>query len=125
MERVQRRRPVWQLDDASIAILNTDLAAAVSTITWMVMDMKGLGKPTLVGAMSGAITGLVAITPAAGYVSGYGAIVIGIASGIIPWLAFYKLMPRLKVDDALGVFPAHGVAGLTGGILTGSWRTLA
>ena len=105
--------------DASIAVLNTDLATAVSAIVWMLMDMKFLGKPTLVGAMSGAITGLVAITPAAGYVSGYGAIVLGIAGGSIPWIATYKLMPKLKLDDALGVFPAHGVAGLTGGILTG------
>jgi len=105
--------------DASIAVLNTDLATAVSAITWMAMDMSFLKKPTLVGAMSGAITGLVAITPAAGYVSGYGAIILGIAGGTIPWWATYKLLPRLKVDDALGVFPAHGVAGLTGGILTG------
>jgi ammonium transporter, Amt family len=105
--------------DASIAVINTDLATAVSAITWMAMDMKFLKKPTLVGAMSGAITGLVAITPAAGYVSGYGAIVLGIAGGTIPWLATYKLLPRMKVDDALGVFPAHGVAGLTGGVLTG------
>jgi Amt family ammonium transporter len=105
--------------DASIAIMNTDTAAAVSAITWILMDMRGIGKPTMTGAMSGAITGLVAITPAAGYVSGWGAIIIGICSGIIPWLAMYKLMPRLKVDDPLGVFPGHGVAGLTGGILTG------
>jgi Amt family ammonium transporter len=105
--------------DASIAVINTDLATAVSAVVWMLMDMKFLGKPTLVGAMSGAITGLVAITPAAGYVSGYGAIILGIAGGTIPWLATYKLLPRMKVDDALGVFPAHGVAGLTGGILTG------
>ncbi len=105
--------------DASIAVINTDLATAVSAVAWMAMDMKFLKKPTLVGAMSGAITGLVAITPAAGYVSGYGAIVLGIAGGTIPWLATYKLLPRMKVDDALGVFPAHGVAGLTGGILTG------
>lgn len=105
--------------DASIAVINTDLATAVSAVVWMAMDMKFLKKPTLVGAMSGAITGLVAITPAAGYVSGYGAIVLGIAGGTIPWLATYKLLPRMKIDDALGVFPAHGVAGLTGGILTG------
>ncbi|HVC27891.1 MAG TPA: ammonium transporter [Nitrososphaerales archaeon] len=105
--------------DASIAVMNTDLATAVSAIVWMIMDMKFLGKPTMVGAMSGAITGLVAITPAAGYVSGYGAIILGIAGGTIPWLANYKLMPKLKLDDSLGVFPAHGVAGLTGGILTG------
>ena len=105
--------------DASIAVINTDLATAVSAVVWMLMDMRFLKKPTLVGAMSGAITGLVAITPAAGYVSGYGAIILGIAGGTIPWLATYKLLPRMKVDDALGVFPAHGVAGLTGGILTG------
>ncbi len=105
--------------DASIAVLNTDLAAATSAVAWMMMDMRGLGKPTLVGACSGAVTGLVAITPAAGYVDGYGAIVIGIVAGVLPWLAFYKLMPKLKLDDALGVFPAHGVAGLTGGLLTG------
>ena len=105
--------------DASIAVLNTDLATAVSCVAWMLMDMKFLGKPTLVGACSGAVTGLVCITPAAGYVSGYGAIILGIAGGTIPWLATYKLLPRMKVDDALGVFPAHGVAGLTGGILTG------
>jgi Amt family ammonium transporter len=105
--------------DASIAVINTDLATAVSAVVWMLMDMQFLRKPTLVGAMSGAITGLVAITPAAGYVSGWGAIVLGIAGGTIPWVATYKLLPRMKVDDALGVFPAHGVAGLTGGILTG------
>jgi Amt family ammonium transporter len=105
--------------DASVAVINTDLATAVSAITWMAMDMQFLKKPTLVGAMSGAITGLVAITPAAGYVSGWGAIVLGIAGGTIPWFATYKLLPRMKIDDALGVFPAHGVAGLTGGILTG------
>lgn len=105
--------------DASIAVLNTDVATAVSAIVWILMDMKGLGKPTLTGAMTGAITGLVAITPAAGYIDAWGAIVIGIASGTIPWLAMYKLMPKLKVDDPLGVFPGHGVAGLTGGILTG------
>ena len=105
--------------DASIAVLNTDLATATSAVVWMFMDMKFLKKPTLVGVMSGAITGLVAITPAAGYVSGWGAIILGIAGGTIPWWATYKLLPRMKVDDALGVFPAHGVAGLTGGILTG------
>jgi ammonium transporter, Amt family len=105
--------------DASIAVLNTDLATAVSAIVWMCMDMKGFGKPSLTGAMTGAITGLVAITPGAGYISGWGAIVVGICSGIIPWFAMYKLMPRLKVDDPLGVFPGHGVAGLTGGLLTG------
>jgi Amt family ammonium transporter len=105
--------------DASIAVLNTELAAAASVIAWLLMDMKFIRKPTLVGATTGAITGLVAITPAAGYINGYGALVIGIAAGTIPWISLNKLSPKLKVDDALGVFPAHGIAGLTGGLLTG------
>jgi Amt family ammonium transporter len=111
--------PYGSTIDASIAILNTELAAAASVIAWMLMDMKFVHKPTLVGAATAAITGLVAITPAAGYVNGWGALIIGIAAGTIPWVSLNKLLPRLKLDDALGVFPAHGVAGLTGGLLTG------
>jgi ammonium transporter, Amt family len=111
--------PYGSTIDASIAVLNTELAAAASVITWMLMDMKFLKKPTLVGATTAAITGLVAITPAAGYVDGYGALIIGIAAGTIPWISLNKLAPKLKVDDTLGVFPAHGIAGLTGGLLTG------
>ncbi len=105
--------------DAAIAVLNTELAAASSVIAWMLMDMRFKHKPSLIGGATAAVTGLVAITPAAGYVSGYGALVIGVAAGILPWIALEKLPKRLKLDDALGVFPAHGVAGLTGGLLTG------
>ncbi len=68
------------------------------------------------------IAGLVAITPAAGYVDGWGAIIIGIAAGIIPWLSMNKLQKTrlfMKVDDTLSVFSTHGVAGLTGGLLVG------
>jgi ammonium transporter, Amt family len=111
--------PYGSTIDASIAVLNTELAAAASVITWMLMDMKFQHNYSLLGAMTGAVTGLVAITPAAGYVDGYGALAIGIAAGITPWLALNKLMPKLKLDDALGVFSGHGVAGLTGGLLTG------
>ena len=105
--------------DAAIAVLNTNIATAASAITWMLMDMAFFKKPTLVGATSGAITGLVAITPAAGYVNGWEAILIGIASGSIPWLSLYKFEPKLKVDDTLGVFSTHGIAGIVGGLLTG------
>ncbi|OLE74598.1 ammonium transporter [archaeon 13_1_20CM_2_54_9] len=105
--------------DAAIAVLNTELAGATSVIAWMLLDMKFKHKPTLIGATTAAVTGLVAITPAAGYVNGWGALIIGIAAGTIPWAATEKLAPRLKLDDALGVFPAHGVAGLTGGLLAG------
>src|SRR6266571_1012567 len=105
--------------DAAIAVLNTELAAAASVIVWMMLDMRLNHKPSLIGATTAAVTGLVAITPAAGYVSGWGAFLIGIAAGILPWIALNKIMPRFKLDDALGVFGAHGVAGLSGGILTG------
>ena len=110
--------------DAAVAVLNTELAAAASVVAWVLMDYKFLKKPTSVGAATACITGLVAITPAAGYVDGYGALIIGIAAGTIPYLSLLYLSPRLKIrgqtiDDAMGVFPAHGVAGITGGILTG------
>ena len=110
--------------DASIAVLNTELAAATSVFAWILMDYKFLGKPTSVGAATACITGLVAITPAAGYVDGYGALIVGIAAGTIPYLSLMFLSPRLKIhgktiDDAMGVFPAHGIAGITGGLLTG------
>lgn len=110
--------------DASVAVLNTEFAAAASVVAWMLMDYYFLKKPTSIGAATACITGLVAITPAAGYVDPYGALIIGIAAGIIPYLSLYKLAPKLKwrgqtIDDAMGVFPAHGIAGITGGLLTG------
>lgn len=111
--------PYGSTIDASIAVLNTELAAAASVVAWILMDMSFIKKPTLVGATTACVTGLVAITPAAGYVNGYGALIIGIAAGTIPWISLNKLSPKLKVDDALGVFPAHGIAGLVGGLLTG------
>ena len=111
--------PYGSTIDASIAVLNTELAAAASVVAWILMDTKFIKKPTLVGATTACVTGLVAITPAAGYVNGYGALIIGIAAGTIPWISLNKLSPKLPFDDALGVFPAHGIAGLVGGLLTG------
>jgi Amt family ammonium transporter len=86
------------------------------------MDKMAYGKPSVLGAVNGMIAGLVAITPAAGYVNGWGAIIIGVCAGIIPWASmnkFQKLGFMQKVDDTLCVFSTHGVAGLMGGILTG------
>jgi Amt family ammonium transporter len=80
------------------------------------------GKPSVIGAVNGMIAGLVAITPAAGYVDGWGALIIGVCAGIIPWLAMNKLQKTklfMKVDDTLSVFSTHGCAGLMGGLLTG------
>jgi Amt family ammonium transporter len=86
------------------------------------MDKMAYGKPSVIGAVNGMIAGLVAITPGAGYVDGWGAIAIGVCAGIIPWLSmnkFQKSSFMMKVDDTLSVFSTHGVAGLLGGLLVG------
>ena len=109
---------------AAAAVLNTNLATAVAMMTWIVMDMliSKAKKPTLLGGVNGMIVGLVGITPAAGYVNGLGAIVIGLAGSAIVWVAWNylsKVPPFSKVDDALGVVYTHGIAGLAGGLLVG------
>ncbi|MHB1281245.1 ammonium transporter [Acidithiobacillus sp.] len=112
--------------DAGAAVLNTNIATAVSVIVWTIMDIFYFKKPSVIGAVQGMITGLVAITPAAGVVDGWGAIAIGIASGIIPWLSMNllgKTAPFRKVDDTLGVFHTHAVAGVLGGIMVGLLAT--
>ncbi|MHB1567330.1 MAG: ammonium transporter [Acidiferrobacter sp.] len=113
--------------DAGAAVLNTNVATAMSLLTWTIMDISFFKKPSVIGAVQGMITGLVAITPAAGVVSGYGAIIIGVCAGIIPWFTMNVLGKRLslfrKVDDTLGVVHTHAVAGLLGGILTGVLAT--
>lgn len=91
------------------------------------MDIIFYKKPAVIGAVQGMITGLVAITPAAGVVSGWGAIIIGIFSGSIPWLTMNTMGKKLSVfrsvDDCLGVFHTHAVAGVTGGFLVGILAT--
>ncbi|HTT04110.1 MAG TPA: ammonium transporter [Steroidobacteraceae bacterium] len=114
--------PYFANADAGAAVLNTNTATAVGLIVWTLMDKIAYGKPSVLGAVNGMIAGLVAITPAAGYVDGWGAIIIGVCAGIIPWLAMNKLQKTklfMKVDDTLSVFSTHGCAGLMGGLLTG------
>ncbi len=114
--------PYFANADAGAAVLNTNTATAVGLLVWTLMDKMAYGKPSVIGAVNGMIAGLVAITPCAGYVNGWGAIIVGICAGIIPWLAMNKLQKTKlfrKVDDVLCVFSTHGVAGLTGGLLTG------
>src|SRR6202165_3980156 len=114
--------PYFANADASAAVLNTHLCTATPLLTWMVMDIFFLKKPTIIGMLSGMIAGLVAITPGAGYVNAYAAFAIGIAAGVLPWLSMNKLgKTRIftRVDDTLGVFHTHGVAGALGGLLTG------
>jgi Amt family ammonium transporter len=114
--------PYFANADASAAILNTNLCTCVSLLVWTMMDSMAYGKPSVVGAINGMIAGLVGITPAAGYVNGYGAIIIGVCTGIIPWIMMNKVQTSAlfrKVDDTLSVLSTHGVAGLLGGLLTG------
>ena len=114
--------PYFANADAGAAVLNTNVATAVGLVIWTLLDKLAYGKPSVLGAVNGMIAGLVAITPAAGYVDGLGAIIIGVCAGIIPWLAMNKLQKTKlmqKVDDTLSVFSTHGCAGLMGGLLTG------
>jgi Amt family ammonium transporter len=114
--------PYFANADASAAILNTNLCTCVSLLVWTIMDSFAYGKPSVVGAINGMIAGLVGITPGAGYVNGYGAIIIGVCTGIIPWLAMNKLQTAAfmkRVDDTLSVLSTHGIAGLLGGLLVG------
>ncbi len=117
--------PYFAGADASSAVINTNLATAVAMMTWIVMDMafNEEKKPTFLGGVNGMICGLVGITPAAGYVSGVGAIIIGLVTSAVVWVLFAYLpkhvWPFNKVDDALGVVYTHGFAGLLGGLLVG------
>ncbi len=114
--------PYFAGADASAAILNTNLCAAVAMITWMFLDVFVVGRATVGGMVNGMVAGLVGITPAAGYVDGYGAFAIGIAAGVIPFLTFNYLVrvpPFNKIDDTLGVMHTHLVAGAVGGLMVG------
>lgn len=104
---------------AGAAFINTNTAAAVAAVGWMFTEWIHHKKPTVLGLASGAVAGLVAITPAAGFVNISGAIIIGILAGIIPYFAVAYLKPKLGYDDALDAFGIHGIAGVLGAILTG------
>jgi Amt family ammonium transporter len=117
--------PYFAGADSASAVINTNLATATAMMVWILMDMflSPEKKPTFLGGLNGMICGLVGITPAAGYVNGLGAIVIGVVCSAIVWVAWIYLpkyvWPFNKVDDALGVVYTHGIAGLFGGLLTG------
>ncbi|HEY6279012.1 MAG TPA: ammonium transporter [Streptosporangiaceae bacterium] len=116
--------PYFAGADATAAVINTNLATALAMMTWIVMDMIGGPgkKATFLGGINGMICGLVGITPAAGYVNGFGAIIIGVVDSAIVWFAWNylsRVRPFSKVDDALGVVYTHGIAGLFGGLMVG------
>ena len=109
---------------AGSAFLNTHLAAATALLVWVVVEAFHAGKPTVLGAASGAVAGLVAITPAAGFVEPWAAIVIGAVAGTVCYFGLF-IKSRFKFDDALDVVGIHGVGGTTGAILTGVFATTA
>jgi ammonium transporter, Amt family len=110
---------------AGMAMLVTHLAAATAGFTWMLVEWIMRGKSTVIGICSGAVAGLVAITPASGFVGPVGAFVIGIAAGIICYWGVTGLKHLFGYDDALDAFGVHAVGGATGAILTGVFAVAA
>jgi Amt family ammonium transporter len=114
--------PYFAGADASGAVLNTNIAAATAMLAWMFLDVFIVGRPTVGGLVNGMIAGLVGITPAAGYVDGYGAFAIGVAAGVIPFFTFnylVKVPPFNRIDDTLGVMHTHLIPGAVGGLMVG------
>ncbi len=114
--------PYFANGDAAAAVLNTNLATAVALLAWFFLDILLNRKLSVAGAINGMICGLVAITPAAGYVDGLGAIAVGLLGAVVPWYAMNRLAgrwPFKHADDTLGVVHTHFLAGAVGGLLVG------
>ena len=105
--------------NAAMAMLVTHISAAVATITWMFMDISRNGKPGLVGMITGMVAGLATVTPASGFIGPMGAIILGISSGIICYIAVGFIKNKLNLDDSLDVFAVHGVGDIIGTMLAG------
>lgn len=103
--------------DAAMAMLVTHISAAVASLVWLTIEWIKFGKPSLIGLVTGTIAGLATITPASGYVGPPGAIILGLAGGVICYLAVDLVKNRMKVDDSLDVLAVHGVGGATGTLL--------
>jgi Amt family ammonium transporter len=103
--------------DAAMAMLVTHMSAAIASIVWLTIEWVRFGKPSLIGLVTGTIAGLATITPASGFVGPSGAIVLGLAGGIVCYLAVDFVKHALKIDDSLDVLAVHGVGGATGTLL--------
>jgi Amt family ammonium transporter len=110
---------------AASAFVVTNTAAAMSALTWMTVSWIVHRRPSVLGAAAGAVAGLVAITPASGYVSVSASIIIGLGSGVLCFFAVTLIKERFGVDDALDVFAVHGVGGTWGAIATGIFASIA
>ena len=104
--------------DAGMAMTVTHISAATATLVWIVIEWVKYGKPSMIGAVTGAIAGLASITPASGFVGPGAALIIGIAGGTICYVMVGVVKRRFKIDDSLDVFAVHGVGGATGVLLT-------
>ena len=112
-------------DIAALAFVNTLLATAAATVSWVFGEWMSKGKPSMLGGASGAVAGLVAITPACGFVGPMGALVIGLLAGIVCLWGVNGLKRLLGADDSLDVFGVHGVGGILGALLTGVFASPA
>jgi Amt family ammonium transporter len=110
---------------AASAFCATHFAAAAGGLTWAAMEWITRGKPSILGTCSGVVAGLVCITPASGYVTPMPALLMGVAVGVVCFLACTVLKARFKYDDSLDAFGVHGVGGTLGAILTGVFATRA
>lgn len=108
-----------------VALLNTLLAAAAAALTWKIIEVVEKKKISLIGLLSGVVAGLVAITPAAGFVDPKGAVIIGLIAGPVCYIASVWLKKLLRYDDSLDAFGIHGAGGLIGALLTGVFATTA
>ncbi|MFO1485205.1 MAG: ammonium transporter [Verrucomicrobiaceae bacterium] len=104
---------------ASSAFMTTTLAPATASFVWALIEKIHKGKPSILGFCSGAVAGLVVITPAAGFVTAKGAMIIGVLAAVVPYIGVMVLKPLFKYDDALDTFGVHGIGGTLGAIVTG------
>ena len=122
LERLQRRGLLLRRRERLGGRAQHEPGTAVAMLVWIGWDYIFRDKPSLIGSVNGMITGLVAITPSAGFINGYGAIIVGVVASTIVWMSirFLSRAPIFRnVDDTLGVIYTHGIAGLTGGLLVG------
>lgn len=110
---------------AGVAMLTTHIAATAGALVWMTVEWLRFGRPTLLGVVTGMIAGLGIISPAAGFVGPLGALVMGVIAGVVCFFAIHWIKRKLSIDDALDVFPVHGVGGMIGSLLTALLATKA
>src|SRR5205085_8925986 len=108
---------------AANAFMTTTIATAIACCVWPLLEWVTRGKPTILGFCSGAVAGLVVITPGAGFVTPSSAVIIGVLAGAVPFLACTKLKAIFNYDDALDTFGVHGVGGTMGALVTGFFAT--